>query len=478
MIIDHIMQKSGVAFGTSGARGLVKDMTDSVCYAYTTGFIQYLESIQDFTKSDKIMVSGDLRPSSERISQAVIQSIKDNGYEPIYCGNIPTPAIMLYGLHSNCSSIMITGSHIPDDRNGIKFNKSSGEILKEDEEKIRKQSVNFEENIKIDPLPKINSLAKEYYLKRYIDLLPPNYFKGLKIGVYQHSSVSRDILVDILSYLGGDIVKLNYSDTFIPVDTEAIRDQDINLAKKWSNEYNLDVIVSTDGDGDRPLISDENGHWIPGDIVGILTSIYLDADSVCTPLTSNTALELCNHFNHITRTKIGSPYVIRSMIESSKEYKRVIGYEANGGFLTNSILQINNRNLEPLPTRDAILPILSILLMCKENKLKISDLVQKLPHRFTMNKKINNFLNEKSLKILNQYSDIDNIEKYFSLDFGPVYSINNLDGVRINFKSGDILHIRASGNAPELRLYHESDSFERVSEMSNISLKRILNKNV
>ena len=33
MIIDHIMQKSGVAFGTSGARGLVKDMTDSVCYA-------------------------------------------------------------------------------------------------------------------------------------------------------------------------------------------------------------------------------------------------------------------------------------------------------------------------------------------------------------------------------------------------------------------------------------------------------------
>ena len=124
MIIDHIMQKSGVAFGTSGARGLVKDMTDSVCYAYTTGFIKYLESIQDFTKSDKIMVSGDLRPSSERISKAVIQSIKDNGYEPIYCGNIPTPAVMLYGLQCNCPSIMITGSHIPDDRNGIKFNKT------------------------------------------------------------------------------------------------------------------------------------------------------------------------------------------------------------------------------------------------------------------------------------------------------------------------------------------------------------------
>ena len=478
MIIDHIMQKSGVAFGTSGARGLVKDMTDSVCYAYTTGFIKYLESIQDFTKSDKIMVSGDLRTSSERISKAVIQSIKDNGYEPIYCGNIPTPAVMLYGLMCNCPSIMITGSHIPDDRNGIKFNKSSGEILKEDEEGIRRQSVNLVENLKIDPLPKINSSAEEHYRKRYIDLLPSNYFEGLKIGVYQHSSVSRGILVDILSYLGADITKLNYSDTFIPVDTEAIRDQDIDLAKIWSKEYNLDVIVSTDGDGDRPLISDENGNWIPGDIVGILTSMYLNVDSVSTPVSSNTALELCNHFNHINRTKIGSPYVIESMIESSKKYKKVVGYEANGGFLTNSILQINNRAIEALPTRDAILPILCILIMCKESNLKISELLQKLPNRYTMNKKINNFLNEDSLKILNLYSDIENVEKDFSLDFGMVDSINNLDGVRIKFKSGDIIHFRASGNAPELRLYHESNSIERVSEISNISLTHILRRNV
>ncbi|MCB0384946.1 MAG: hypothetical protein KDD43_06105, partial [Bdellovibrionales bacterium] len=31
------------------------------------------------------------------------------------------------------STIMVTGSHIPDDRNGIKFNLSDGEILKHDE---------------------------------------------------------------------------------------------------------------------------------------------------------------------------------------------------------------------------------------------------------------------------------------------------------------------------------------------------------
>jgi glutamate-1-semialdehyde aminotransferase len=42
MQIDRLMSESGVAFGTSGARGLVADMTDRVCYAYTAGFLQYL----------------------------------------------------------------------------------------------------------------------------------------------------------------------------------------------------------------------------------------------------------------------------------------------------------------------------------------------------------------------------------------------------------------------------------------------------
>ena len=41
--IAQLMTKSGVQFGTSGARGLVSAMTDYVCYAYTAAFVQYLE---------------------------------------------------------------------------------------------------------------------------------------------------------------------------------------------------------------------------------------------------------------------------------------------------------------------------------------------------------------------------------------------------------------------------------------------------
>ena len=41
--INDLMVKSGVKFGTSGARGLAVEMTDQVCYTYTKGFLQYLK---------------------------------------------------------------------------------------------------------------------------------------------------------------------------------------------------------------------------------------------------------------------------------------------------------------------------------------------------------------------------------------------------------------------------------------------------
>ena len=90
--------------------------------------------------------------------------------------------------------------------------------------------------------------------------------------------------MDLFQGLGAEVVALGWSDTFIPVDTEAIRDEDVVLAKEWSAEYGFDAILSTDGDSDRPLISDENGEWLRGDIAGILAAGYLKEDSVNTPV--------------------------------------------------------------------------------------------------------------------------------------------------------------------------------------------------
>ena len=110
-----------LTFGTSGLRGLVTDMTDLECYINAVGFLRFLAQADGLQKDSLVYLAGDLRHSTPRILRAVHQAITDSGYKTLYCGLIPTPAVAYAALQKGVPCIMVTGSHIPDDRNGIKF---------------------------------------------------------------------------------------------------------------------------------------------------------------------------------------------------------------------------------------------------------------------------------------------------------------------------------------------------------------------
>jgi phosphomannomutase len=55
--------------------------------------------------------------------------------------------------------------------------------------------------------------------------------------------------------------------------------------------------------------------------------------------------------------------------------------------------------------------------------------------------------------------------------FDEIVRLNVLDGVRIYFRNGDIVHIRPSGNAPQLRIYAVSDSQTRADEIVSLALR-------
>ena len=486
--IQDLMEKSGVKFGTSGARGLAEQMTDQVCYIYTKGFLQYLSYIGDIKKGTRVAIAGDFRPSTDRIMAAVGKAVSDCGYEAINCGKIPSPAAALKGIRDQIPAIMVTGSHIPEDRNGIKFNKPAGEILKDDEAGIRTQLVKFEEslfskegNFITPPLSAtVDDTAKKEFISRYLDFFPKDCFSGLKIGVYQHSGVGRDMLVEIYRGLGAEVTPLAPSETFIPVDTEAIREEDVALAKEWCSKGEYFTIVSTDGDSDRPLISDEKGNWLRGDVAGILTAKYLEADSVSTPVSCNSAVEKSNYFTKVYRTKIGSPYVVASMNDAVSDGSQMsVGYEANGGFLTNSTMNRFGKTLSALPTRDAVILHISVILLAKEQGLTISELVKTLPQRFTASDRLKEFPQEKSKAILGKFttgdedSDYAAIEQIFGDLCGKAASIDRTDGVRVTFKNQEVVHLRPSGNAPEFRCYTEADTNNRAVELNGLCMKKL-----
>src|SRR6185369_6403633 len=88
--VSTLMQQSGVAFGTSGARGLVSAMTDRVCHGYTLGFLQFMIEDGAWAKGGRVALAGDLRPSTPRILAACAQAVRDLGGEPVFCGYVPT----------------------------------------------------------------------------------------------------------------------------------------------------------------------------------------------------------------------------------------------------------------------------------------------------------------------------------------------------------------------------------------------------
>ena len=487
--IADLMTQSGVAFGTSGARGLVTAMTDRVCFAYTCAFLQHLANIGQFKAGQHVAIAGDLRPSTPRIMAACAAAIRHMDGEVDNCGFVPSPAVAAYGFAEGIPSLMVTGSHIPDERNGIKFNRIDGEVLKADEHGIRSQSVDLpelfdEEGIlkAVQPVGPLINVATPY-IARYVEAFGSQALSGLKLGVYEHSAVGRDILVTLVEALGGEAVSLGRSDKFIPVDTEAVRPEDQKLAREWAADLKLDAILSTDGDSDRPLLADESGVWMRGDVLGILCARALGIKAVATPVSCNSAVELSGLFDAVRRTRIGSPFVIEAMNALVEEGQgSVCGYEANGGFLLATPVTVGRRNLAALPTRDAVLPILTTLVDARQRGVALSALLDQLPARYTFSERLQNYSTAQSQALiahLEQGSEVEilaRLRAMFGALAGEADRIDRTDGLRIHFTGGDIIHLRPSGNAPELRCYTESSSADRAAWLNEQALQLIRDK--
>lgn len=484
-----------LAFGTSGLRGLVTDMTDLECYINAAGFIRFLEQADRLPKQSDIYVAGDLRKSTPRILRAVHQAIEDCGHRTVYCGLIPTPALAYYAQQKGAACIMVTGSHIPDDRNGIKFYKTGGEVLKEDELAIHeavaavrakvyaKPSADFTpDGMCVQPatLPPETPVAAQAYIRRYTEVFDGKALAGKKIVFYQHSSVGRDILPRIFEALGATVERVGFSDDFVPLESENVTPDDQAYFKVLAKQHpDAFAILSADGDADRPFVVDEQGVFHRGDVLGAIVADWLQADYAAFPVSASDAVDkhLAEHKVKWQHTKIGSPYVIVSMNEALHAgFKRVVGWEVNGGLLLGSNVTMNGKTLEALPTRDAFLPMLGALLMAAKVG-SVSKMFTVFPPRFSQQGLIDNFPPSTYKAIIEHYlPDTPETRKklgaYFTAKngFGAITRINGLDGVRIYFDNGDIAHIRLSSNAPQLRMYSVADSQERADTIVALAI--------
>ena len=443
-------------FGTSGLRGLVTELTPTLVADYTRAFLAVCPV------GSGLWVARDLRASSPRLAEVVIAAARHEGVAVTDCGAVPTPALAMAAMDAGAAAIMVTGSHIPADRNGLKFYVPRGEITKHDEAAILGALGRGSAGLMAGRRGCMQ--ASGDWAARYRRAFG-RCLHGLKVGVWAHSAVSREGLVAGLEALGARVAVLGQSDTFVPVDTEAVPRHVRAQFVAWAD--GLDAIVSTDGDGDRPLVADATGRIVPGDVLGQITAALVGAEVVVTTVSANTGVDLSGRFARVVRTRIGSPFVIAAMDAAGG---RVVGYEPNGGFLLGFDADGSNGPLPRLMTRDSLLPIVAALLEAKRAG-SLAARVASEPARFTVTDRLEDVPVEVSQALLARLSA--SALANFLAPLGRVASVDQTDGLRATLEGGDIVHLRPSGNAPEFRVYAESGTPDAAAALMALAIAQV-----
>lgn len=436
-------------FGTSGLRGLVTELTPDLVADHLRAFVRVCDT------GGGLYLGRDLRDSSPGLAAVAAASAVQEGLTVTDCGALPTPALALAAMAAGQAAVMVTGSHIPADRNGLKFYTPAGEIAKADEAAILSA-------LGGRPGPgggvlRAQAGAVADYAARYVAAYR-GALAGLRIGVWEQSSVARDLLGEVLEGCGAEVVRLGRSEAFVPVDTEAVGPQWRAMFGAWVAEHGLDALVSTDGDADRPLVVDGAGRVVPGDVLGALAALALGAEAVVTTLSANSCIDRTGRVA-VRRVRIGSPFVIAGMAAAGDA--RVVGYEPNGGFLLGFQADGPVGRLAPLMTRDCLVPMLAPLAAARSRGMSLAALAAELPARFTAAGRVQEVAPEATQAFLARMAG-EPTAMLAAAGMGALQGVDLTDGWRATDLCGEVLHLRPSGNAPEFRIYAEADSPARA----------------
>jgi phosphomannomutase len=79
--------------------------------------------------------------------------------------------------------------------------------------------------------------------------------------------------------------------------------------------------------------------------------------------------------------------------------------------------------------------------------------------------RLENFVIEKSAALMKCMSQSSAHAQVFFADFGKIKKRDMIDGLRLTFANGEIIHLRPSGNAPEFRCYVEAASAKSADDL-------------
>lgn len=424
-------------FGTSGIRGDAEKLfTDQFCFDLGRSFARFLDKHKS---SGAVAIGMDPRGSSPRIKEGLESGLVYEGREILDEGSTPVPS-MCYLLQTSdyyAGSLMVTGSHIKAYLNGVKFFAFKTEILKKHEEEFEEIYYKLKDQVKEKPSKHdliISDEANVEYSEMLANISTGNYPEW-RVVVDAGDGAQSGIMPQVLSRLGVNVIEMNTTiqGEFFARDTENYEDFK-DLLERVPKEK-ADFGVAYDADGDRVVFVDRKGNFIPGDYTAGVIAKYSPGDTVVTPIATSQVVDYLG--KKVIRTKVGSPFLVDAMNKSRTKF----GFEANGGGISAEIMM----------TRDGGSTTIKLLNIMARTKKTLEELVGQLPKYYLVKTKVDY-----------KWELEDTILKEAKNKFKGV-KVEELDGLKIWIDKHTWILFRSSSNAPEFRVFAESDE-EKVAQ--------------
>ena len=374
-------------FETDGVRGIANEYPMTPEMAMQIGqAVSYI--LQKKGHQPRIVIGKDTRLSGYMLESALVAGLTSMGAGAITIGPFPTPGIAFMTTNLDADAgIVISASHNPFEDNGIKIFSKTGFKLT-DEQEIDIEELIFSKKIS-DKLSAPADLGKAYRetdaLGRYIVFLKQTFPKnlsleGMKIVIDCANGATYKVAPLLFKEMRADLVALNTSPDGMNINLNCGALHTEGLAKKVL-EFNADIGLAFDGDGDRLIVVDEKGSIVSGDQVmaictkDLKTEGMLKNNILVTTVMSNMGLSIALEKMGVeqVKSKVGDRYVLEEM----QKKDAVIGGEDSGHIIF----------LDHHTAGDGILSALQLLAVIKKKNKPISELakVMKVFPQITVN---------------------------------------------------------------------------------------------
>lgn len=409
-----------------------------------------------FLNASSLVVSRDMRSSSESLARSVIQGILTTGCNVIDVGMVSTDAnYFAIAKYRQSGGIQVTASHNPANYNGFKISREQAIPMSYDTGLANIERIALgspmrpaETRGKVEP----KDLMPDWrgHILSFVRRIQP-----LNVVIDAGNGMGGKMLPPVLAELPLKVTEMYFKPdgTFPNHEANPLKEENLVDLKKKVIETGADLGVAFDGDADRCIFVDENGNTVSSDLITALLVDHLlpmnPKSAVVYDIRSSRVVpeEIRKHGGIPIRERVGHSFIKATM----RQREAILGGELSGHFYWRSNYYCDS----------GIVTMIEVLNILGSERRSLSELLKPLKRYFSTGE-MNFDVEDKAGKI----AELAQVYK----DGRP----DTLDGLTVEYDDW-WFNVRPSNTEPTLRLNLEANT-QALMEKKRDELVAILKK--